>query len=266
MAGKIVVTHPEIKGEAGFTKISVESAIQKARASATFSDPSASVSFVKIEAESAYQFAKGLIEWADIRATEMVLDPFSLNQYPVDLFEVLESASISTEKAFLDAFGFSDSHVMQIAKAIDESFELTETVDIVLIVLRDFSDSTAISDVAVLDLDKSVSNSISFTDSQLKEINKGNTETLSFLEGVERDLSKPIDDATSIADSFGRVVAYVRAASSAFTLDEVVSISQNFGVDKTNILSLTDSFSYEMRAGHNSVLNASALNTYTLNS
>ena len=79
MAGKIVVTNPEIKGEAGFTKISVESAIQKARASATFSDPSASVSFVQIEAESAYQFAKGLIEWADIKATEMVLDPFSLN-------------------------------------------------------------------------------------------------------------------------------------------------------------------------------------------
>lgn len=266
MAGKIVVTNPEIKGEAGFTKISVESAIQKARASATFSDPSASVSFVQIEAESAYQFAKGLIEWADIKATEMVLDPFSLNQYPVDLFEILESASISTEKVFLDALGFSDAHVMEIAKAIDEGFGLTETVDIVLTIFRNFSDSTAISDVAVLDLDKSVSNSISFTDSQLKEISKGATETLSFLEGVERGLSKPVNDATSIADSFGRVVAYVRAASSAFTLDEVVSISQNFGVDKTNILSLTDSFSYEMRAGHNSVLNASALNTYTLNS
>jgi len=79
-------------------------------------------------------------------------------------------------------------------------------------------------------------------------------------------LAKEATDSSSITDLFGRAVVFARHFTDAFALDEAVLINPNTGVNKSNIFSFTDTFSYQMVTGNNSVLNSSALNTYTLSS
>ena len=228
--------------------------------------PKASVTYAKITGKAAYRLANGEVSFRNLTATEIKLDAFPLNQYLDNQFSFSDLASLESQKTTLDNLGFTEEQAKAVAKAATDSVGFSDTVSLLLIIERAFADSVAVSDVSVIALDKDITETISLSESQQKAVSLGKADGISISDTYSSVFAKPVTDSFTATDSFGRVATYARSFTDAFGLDELVSVTPNWGVEKTNVLSFTDSFSYEIRAGHNAVLNASALNTYTLNS
>lgn len=132
------------------------------------------VTYARITAKTACQLVKGEISYAEVVATEIKLDANPINQYfSGDQINLTEAISFDQEKVALDSFGLSDTEVLEVVKGISESVGLTESVDILLIIKRDFTDSVAISDVSVIKLDKETNENLIFNDSFNYEIYYG---------------------------------------------------------------------------------------------
>ena len=275
---------------------------------ANYLDIKAGTSFVKIDAETAYQFAKGQINWQDVTATEIFLDPNTLNQYIRDgeVFTFSDLASVEVQKGITDSLaGFTDSQILEVQKGLSDTLSFSETVDILLIIVRDFADSFAVSDLAVLTIEKPVADSVSLTDLVTTAFDSGKADTFSLADASAVDVTKPVTDTVSLSDVFSKVVTYSRIFADSFSVDDqatVDAISKQTDSTKTNVFSLTDistlsfdkevadsfsfaesqvfpvdksltdSFSFSesvtvtILGGSSSVLNASALNTFTFNS
>lgn len=273
----------------------------------TFLDIKAGTSFVKIESEVVYQFAKGEISWQDVTATEIFLDPDTMNQYlRDDTFTLADLPSVEVQKSFADTLsGFTDTQVLEVQKGLSDSISFTETVDVLLIIVRDLADSFTVSDLAVLTIDKNHTETISISDLVSVSFNTAKTDSFSVSDASALDVTKPVTDGVSLSDVFSKVVTYSRTFSDAFTLDDtstVNAISKEVDATKTNVFALadvatfsfdksladtisftedtafsvdkplSDSFSFSetvsvtLLGGASSVLNVSALNTFTLNS
>ena len=228
--------------------------------------PKASVNWALIKVEAAHQLAKSEISWTAVTATEIKLDAYPVNRYLDNFFELTESLAIGTAKTTLDSFGFTESQAISVAKGIADTVAFSDTALVMLEIGRSHADSLSVSDVAVMTLDKGINESVTFSEVLSKDFETSKTDGVSISDAYSSLFTRPVTDAFSVADSFGRTVTYQRSFADAFGLDESVNVSPNWGVEKTNVFSFTESFSYEIRIGHNSVLNASALNTYTLNS
>ena len=189
-----------------------------------------SVTYATITGKAAYQLARGEVSYRDVTVAEIKLGAYSLNQRPIDQFSFADLAAIETQKNTLDSIGFTDAQAVAMAKGVVDSIGFSEAFEVLLVIERAFSDSFAISDFSAV------------------AIHKGLVDTVGF------------------SDAFGRVATYFRNFTDAFGLDELVNVNPNSDFDKTNVFSFTENFSYEVGTIHNSVLNSSALNTYTLNS
>lgn len=273
----------------------------------TFLDIKAGTSFVKIDAEVLYQYAKGEISWQDLTAAEVFLDPDTLNQYlRDDTITLSDLPSMEVQKSFTDTLsGFTDTQVLEVQKELSDSISFTETVDVLLIIVRDFADSFTVSDVAVLTIDKNLTETISLSELFSVSFDTVKTDSFNISDASAVDVTKPVTDAISLSDAFSKVVTYSRTFSDVFTLDDtstVDAISKEVDSAKINVFSLTDvptfsfdkgladafsftentafsvdkplsdSFSFSetvsvtLLGGASSVLNVSALNTFTLNS
>lgn len=228
--------------------------------------PKASVTYAKISGKAAYQLAKGEVSHTNVTATEIKLDAYPLNQYLDNQFSFSDLASLEIQKTTLDNLGITEEQAIALAKNVIDSVGFSEAVSILLIIERALSDSLSVTDVSVIVLDKNINETINLSESQQIDFAQAKTDTISFSDIHSSLFAKPVSNTVPVTDSFGRVATYARSFIDAFGLDELVSVTPNWGVEKTNVFSFTDSFSYEIRAGHNAVLNASALNTYTLNS
>lgn len=224
------------------------------------------VSYAYITGEAAYQLANGMVSYQNVTATEIILDPNSLNQYLSNEFSFADLISLRPEKTTLDELGFTDEQATALAKGVTDSVTFSDSVFILITIARGFSDSLSVSDFSAIALSKDVTETISLTHSRNIDFAKVQFDGVILSDIQSRLISKTANDSASMSDSFGRIATFARSFTDAFGLDELVNVSPNWGVEKTNIFSFTESFSYEIRAGHNSVLNASALNTYTLNS
>ena len=228
--------------------------------------PKASVTYVKITGRAAYQLAKGEVSYTDMTATEIKLDAYPINQYLDDPFNFSDVAALHTQKTTLDSLGFTESQAIALAKSAVDSVGFSESVSLLVTVIRDFTDSFAVTDAPVFTFDKGISDQVALSEVIDRAFDTSKADSISLGDLYSSTYAKPASDAFSVSDSFSRVANFSRGFTEAFGLDEVVNVSPNWGVEKTNVLSFSDSFSYEIRAGHNAVLNTSALNTFTLNS
>lgn len=219
-------------------------------------------------ADVTYVVIKGEASRSDLEITEIKLSPFSLNQYPEHRFEFSDIASIETQKITLESLGLSDQQTKDIAKIMADTIGFSDEVSVLFAFARSFADSSTITDISVIAFDKSVAETFSILESQEKSVSLGKENNLSISDTSSHAFDKSVSSgfSVSVSDFFAYVATYARSFNDAFGLDELVSIESNFNLEKTNIFSLTESFSYELKAGHNAVLNTSAINTYTINS
>lgn len=199
---------------------------------------------VQIEAATAYQFARGEIAWQDVVASEIILDPDTLNRYfRDDTISFNDVASLGFTKTTLDSFGFSDSQVVEVQKGLIDAFAFSEDVTILLTILRDFDDSFAISDVSVLSIDKGVVDSIPLADVLEMAVSVAKSDALSMTEAAQLGVSKAESDSVAVTDNFARSVTYVRALSDQFALDDAATVdafSKETGSNKVNVFTFAD--------------------------
>lgn len=229
--------------------------------------PKANVTYAHITAATAHSLLRGEAAYSELQATEIYLDAYSTNRYISGDFSALTDAlAVATTKLSIDSFGLTESQVIALAKEASDSFGFVETVGIFLEIVRDFSDSIGTTDASVLVFDKGAVDALTFSDSRAAVLESSKTDGVTLGEVEAKQLNKAATDSSSITDLFGRAVVFARHFTDAFALDEAVLINPDIGVNKSNIFSFTDTFSYQMVIGNNSVLNSSALNTYTLSS
>jgi len=227
--------------------------------------PKGSVSYVKISAKAAYQLANGEVTHRDIVATEIKLDAYPTNQYLFNQFLVSDFPALAIQKITLDALGITEEQSISVAKSVVDSVGFSDAISILLTIERSTVDLLTIADVAVIVLDKSISETINLSESQQIHLAQAKTEAISLSDIYSSLVAKLASDSVSITDSLERAVTYTRNLTDAFGFSEIFNLTPNIGVQKTNVFSLTENFSYQIRPGFTSALNTAALNTYYLN-
>lgn len=307
MVKKVDVTFTEIGSKASFTSISVDAAIQKPRVSTAFSEPRAQVTALQIDADVVYRLISGSISWVDVQASELVLDPDTLNRYfrDGDEVELLDQLALQTNKVSLDSIGFTDRQVADVIKAIEDQVAVTDSLSIVLVIQRSFSDLYALSDVSDIAIFKPVINSVAVTDVLSFTARLEKLEAISVTDVATLAQDKIATDSFSLGDVFEREATFRRSFTDSFALDDAATVdsfakdtqsakANVFGFVDTQIFSvgkglsdglaisdqlalataqavsdavlLSEDVAIDLISTTSAVLNTSALNTFTLNS
>lgn len=242
------------------------------------------VTYVRLKADIAYQLVRGNITWAELEATEIDLNYYTLNRYFTEAVGFTDTPSLDVAKNAVETLSFSESQELTLQKQISEALSMSDNVDIVMFIYRDFSDSTAISDVSVLAIDKNISETLTVSDIASISSALAKTESISFADDPALSVSKPFTDSLGLTESFDRNVSYVRSLSDAFSLDDLEIHTNGAELNKNNVfafsdtntlsfqknatdsLSFSENFLHEVTRYNHSVLNTSAFNTFTPNS
>lgn len=245
----------------------------------------AGVTYVNVKAAVAYQFARGKITWTELKATSLSLNYYSLNQYLNDAVSFSDSPAFTFSKiADPDSLTLSDSQQINLQKQLSEALSISDNVDIVLTLFRNFSDSTAISDVAVLTVGKGFTETVTVSELLTMNVSLAKADAIPITDAFSFFVDTPFAEILNVSDSFERAVSYVRSFTDVFSLDDTETHTNGAVVNKTNVFGFTDantfalqknvtdsvalseSFSHTLARHNHSVLNTSALNTFALNS
>lgn len=226
---------------------------------------SADITFVKLSAEAAHSIASGTVSFASIQATEILLDAYPINQYFTHAFAFSEATVVSVSKVFLDSFGLSEAQIFELQKNVADTLTLSEVVSVALIINRAHTDSVSVADVTVLAVNKVFAEAINFSEVAVLEFQANKSDAVTLSETQIFAVETAPTESVSVLDTLTSTTNYVRTFSDAFSLDDLFAGGRIITEDKTNIVSLSDSFSYSLIIGNNAVLNASTLNTFTLN-
>lgn len=243
------------------------------------------VTYCNLKADVAYQLVKGDITWNELKATQVDLNYYTLNRYlGPDSFSFSDISSLNIGKVSAETLSISDSQQLSLQKQISEALSLSENVDIVVQFFRDFSDSYAVSDVAVLTIGKGLTETLSISEILSNAFSTVKTDSTPISDTDSKSLSKPLADSLSVGDIFNRNVSYTRAFTDAFSLDDIENHINGAVVNKTNVfsfsdnsvfsvqknaadsVSLSENFSHLVTRHNHSVLNTSSFNTFALNS
>ena len=86
------------------------------------------LSYAYITGEAAYQLANGIVSYQNVTATEIILDPNSLNRFFSNEFSLADLISLRPEKTNLDELGFTDEQATALAKGVTESVTFSDSV------------------------------------------------------------------------------------------------------------------------------------------
>jgi len=167
---------------------------------------------------------------------------WNLGKNKVETLALVESfvRAVSYNRVFTDAFTLDD--VSQIDKdfygnkgnvafitdiigldhnkILTDSYTVTDVINIAMLFVREFSDSTTLSDYSNYDY------------------GKNKTEILSISEAQSKDLSNPKSDTFSLVEVYSNALA--KFITDAFTLDDSALVDKDFFGNKGNVLGLTE--------------------------
>ena len=223
---------------------------------------------------TSFTFGKALVDYVALKsvtlftklsATDIILDPYTLNLYFLTDSNLYEPDG-STRRGLVT---LSESLAYSISKPVAEAFELTEAVG------KDFTLATVTESVTMaeslskeLTYNRAFADSLSYTDSETLAVGKNLTETPTITESSVYDFSKALteaatvsdspvlasglvpSDSVSTADSFSSVNVFVRAFSDSYALDDTASASDDLrtdvGLNKNNVVTMSESLSFVM--------------------
>jgi hypothetical protein len=227
----------------------------------------ADVTYATIKAAIAHQFVRGEITWEELKATSVILDYYSLNQYiDLDPFSFSDTTAFAFSKTEAETLALSDTQQLSLQKQLSETLSVSDNVSIILVIQRAFADSSAISDVAVLAVEKGLTETLSVSEILSMAVSLSKVDATSLSDTQSLIAEKPLSDSLSVAESFSRVATYSRAFTDAFSLDDLETHTNTAILNKTNVFGFNDSFTHVLERQNHAVLNTSALNTFTFNS
>ena len=241
---------------------------------------------------------------ATLLAAELTLDPDTLNKWIYDQFSFADSPAFGVGKNPADTFTLSDA-ISQIGFAAvrSDAVTLTESINILLEILRAFSDSVSLVDAPVNAVSTAPTDQYQLTEADAKGVSLGKSDSYGFNDNRVSDVGKNLTDSQAMSDVFARTVVYARNFSDVFSLDDAATINafikdtsnaktnvfgfadaQAFGFDKsasdslslsdaidsfvfakgvTDTVSVTENFSFALFS--NAAMNAATLNSAPFN-
>lgn len=234
------------------------------------------ITYATVKASVAYQFARGEITWSEVQrgeitwsevqATALDLNYYSLNRYLVDPLSLGDTTAVTFNKQDVETLTLSDAQQLSVQKQINEAFLVSDNVSILLIVERAFSDSSAISDVTVLAVEKELYDAVSVSEILSMAVSLSKTDSTSLADTQAITAEKSLNESLGVAESFSRTVIYSRNFTDAFSLDDIETHTNTAILNKTNVFGFNDSFTHVISRDNRAVLNTSSLNTFTFNS
>lgn len=217
------------------------------------------------------------------------VDPDTLNRFFRSGTEATlsEVAAILFERPVSDSFSIGDADpTFVFNKNPSDTVGITESIFLLITFVRDFTDTTTISEAASLAVDLVPNETAVVSESHIYNLNKGLSDTALLSEQISFSTSLAPADSLAMNESLSRVVTFNRSFSDTFTLDDftdVDAVSKDVNGNKTNIFSIVEghamslskglsdstsvgeSISINFVPGPSSVLNTDPINGFTLN-
>ena len=248
MAYRAVVEKPQtIRALVSSTNISVVDAqLEKTASVISARSYNASVTARVMNAIANYSNAATQIHYRKLLATDLALDPFSLNKYfRLDQAAISDAISMLSNKGLNDVAGFSDTQSFATDKSLQDSTSLSDLPS--LLTSRTATDSIAIAEVfqKVTTFNREITDSAIITDVRNSFIGKALSETAAMSDVLLKDTAynRTFADAVSFAEQY--VAAFEKGLLDTATITESIQIST--------------------RSLASSVLNAGALNSTPFN-
>lgn len=222
------------------------------------------------EAVSLFEHLKSTVDYLDLQqlvafqqltAADVLIDADTLNRYFTEQYNSpnAESFSFTDSEVFSFGKGLSDSPVLgeQIANALSkpftESISVDENLTKVVTYIRDFADSTSVSESHTYTFGKAASDSVSISESQVFDVSTALTDSYTFSDSQVLDVSNLLEDTFSMAESLDRTVTYSRDFADAYGLDDTASASDDLATEsnlnKTNIVTMSESSAFAFTPG-----------------
>lgn len=246
MAYRVVVDKPQrVRALASSTNIVVADAqLAKPQVSITQPAYAATASSQVVNAITAYSAPITEINYQNLSAIDMALDPYSLNKYfRLDQVGVSEAQTLLVIKAFNDLVRMADQPDLQVSKGLADSFGMGDNAVVLLEILREFADSAPVIDAQTLSLGLIKAEALGIVDIASMFISKAESEVANISEQAVVDISNLFADSVSTLDQFTRAVVYQRSFSDVFVLDDftdVDAIQKATIATKTNVIGFSD--------------------------
>ena len=194
------------------------------------------------------------VDFLNLSAVDIVLDADSKNLYfapgyqedkalTVTITESLANAIAKTVTA--DTTSILEAAALDAGKAAADSVSITESLVVLLIFERTFSNIISVNDIpdlATLNFGKNPSDSANVAESYASSFSKPASDTTTISETYTPDFGKNPADTVSVAESFASVRTFVRAFSDAYSLDDTASAEDDLatesGLNKNNVVSI----------------------------
>lgn len=240
----------------------------------------ASSSYTLVSSDVSYSFIQSITDHVNLSATNVFLDPDTLNRYfRLETFSVSDIPVLTAEKNVGDVFGASDEVTnIDINKPALDSLSMGDVALVRLLIKRSFFDSftlseeanrlvglgrlnsVSISESSLIDSVKSVVDSFSLNDRHVVSFETEYADNVSFSDLLQRTVSyvrsfedtsflgdslvtassKATEDTYQLTDNFDRTVSFVRDFSNAVSVSEF--ISQDVSKNVTDTFGISELF------------------------
>jgi len=245
MAYRAVVKKSQtIRALASSMNISVVDAqLEKTAAVISVRSYDASVTARVMKAIANYSNAATQIHYRKLLATDLALDPYSLNRYfRLDQFGISDTQAFFVTKAFNDLVQAADQTDLQFSKGLSDSFGMGDD-SIFLEMFKEFVDSTSVIDTQAFSLGVSKSEVLEIADIAAMLTAKFLSDVIDISEQAIFDISKSSTEFTSLSDQLLKNSIFQRSFSDGFVLDDftdVNAITKDSTAAKTNVIGFSD--------------------------
>ena len=201
------------------------------------------VSAVDLRAGVSVPDVKSVIA-ATLLSAEFVLDASSNHQWLEDQFAFSDVVAFGVSKNPSDSVTLDDA-ITQIAFGLGKSDTVTmsESISVLLEVLRAFSDSVSFTDAPVNAVSIAPTDQYQLTEADAKSVSLGKSDSYALNDADVFDLGKGVADQISLSESLSRTVSFNRAFTDAFSLDDAATVNaliKDSANTKTNVFGFAD--------------------------
>ena len=223
-----------------------------------------------VDSVNVFQHLKSTVQYIDLKqivafqqltAANVTIDADTLNRYFTAQYNSpnAESFSFTDSDSFFLEKGLTDTPVVteQLANAMQKPFTETLSVDEnfskVVTYIRDFTESTSMSESHTYAFGKAASDSVTISESQVFDVSTVLADSYSFSDSQVLEVSNLLEDSFSVGESLDRTVVYSRDFADAYTLDDTASASDDLATEsnlnKTNIVTMSESSAFAFTPG-----------------
>jgi len=226
-----------------------------AKAQVTYVEIQASSSYVVPRSSITYSDIKSSVSYTDLSATEVVLDPDTLNRYFRDeAFGISDVPALTAGKNFTDLVGsFSDQlETIGVGKNPKDTLAIGDFAFVLLTIQRSFTEALSLGDVSSLSAGLNRTETLIANEVLNYAFAKTATDSVSAADLFASNFSAPKAETVTAVDLFARVLTISRAFNDTITLDDFTDVDA-FTKDtigaKSNAISFSDTQTFSTAKG-----------------